>query len=187
MATVVVEAGQTKVMIAGGHDGETVHLERRVADPNGRPAGFSERGDGDDRARYGYNAVVLSDETILVMGGADRIYVPEEGPEAARQDAERWVGLLGQWLPLANRMSSRRYHAFAGRLGEDGAFVLGGSSCRGPTDGAHKRRADLLSNGASARNGCSTAARQGGERSGHDLLWRGSTCTPGVSATECGA
>ncbi|MEE2835774.1 MAG: kelch repeat-containing protein [Myxococcota bacterium] len=172
-ATVVVEAGQTKVMIAGGHDGETVHSSVVWLTPTGVPGqGSLSEGTAMTAPRYGHNAVVLSDETILVMGGADRIYVPEEGPEAARQDAERWVGLLGQWLPLANRMSSRRYHAFAGRLGEDGAFVIGGSSMVGrPTAHTNAERF-LLSNASFSSYGL-LGPRHAKAASGQDMTFFG--------------
>jgi hypothetical protein len=131
-ATLIDDNGQAKIMIIGGHDGETVHSSVEWLTPTGVPGqGAVEAGIALNQPRYGHSTVALSDGTVLVMGGADQVFDIQTGPQAARQDAERWVGLLGQWLPLANRMSSRRYHGFAGSLGQDGAFIVGGSSMVG--------------------------------------------------------
>ncbi|MBF95096.1 MAG: hypothetical protein CMH58_08055 [Myxococcales bacterium] len=133
--------GTQRLMISGGHSEENVHVAVEIFTPGGAPGlGTMEAGTDMPDARYGHAAVTLDDGTILVAGGADRIYDPESGPIAARRDAHRYVGLIDQWLPLANQMSSRRVHGHVGFL-DEGCFFVGGDSLVGrPTPHTNAER-----------------------------------------------
>lgn len=127
----IVEDEVQKLMISGGYSEESVHASVEIFTPGGAPGlGSIVAGRDMPDARYGHGAITLEDGTILVAGGADRAYDPEMGPVAARRDASRYVGLIDQWLPLANRMSSRRYKGHIGWT-EEGAFFVGGDSLVG--------------------------------------------------------
>ena len=133
--------GTQRLMISGGHSEEKCSCCRGNLYAGGAPGlGTMEAGTDMPDARYGHAAVTLEDGTILVAGGADRIYDPESRPIAARRDAHRYVGLIDQWLPLANQMSSRRVHGHVGFL-DEGCFFVGGDSLVGrPTPHTNAER-----------------------------------------------
>jgi hypothetical protein len=130
-ATPVTVDDTFKVLIIGGTDGDAVHTAVWWMTPGANPGTVTvDNGTPLLEGRYGHRTVVLEDQTILVLGGASEAYDPDQGPVAARADATRYVGLIDQWLPLANDMTSRRFRSYIGSM-EGGAFVVGGSSLVG--------------------------------------------------------